>query len=83
MTIVREIAIYQIEGDSFIDSFEINLAIEKLIEILDVDIEDDPELYKVYEINKKKYLQLIEFVPKLSKINFDQVSVYYECYQVK
>ncbi len=82
MKLKREIAIYQKDGDKYIDSFEINLPIEKLVNILNVDLEDDPEIYNVYEIDENQYLQLKELVPELSKINFHKVAMFYECCQV-
>ncbi|WP_431243916.1 DUF7683 domain-containing protein [Flavobacterium sp. P21] len=83
MNVLREIVIYQKEGDKFIDSVEINLSSEKLIEILNVDIEDDPEIYLVYEINNEQFLKLLELAPELSNINFDEVAIYYECSEIK
>ncbi|RED25389.1 hypothetical protein BD847_2140 [Flavobacterium cutihirudinis] len=83
MNIVREIVAYQKEGDKFIDSVEIDLSIEKLIEILNVNIEDDPGVYLVYEIDKKQFFKLLELAPELSKINFDEGAIYYECSEIK
>lgn len=82
MTVSREIGIYQKDGDELIDNFQINLSINRLIEIFNIDIEDDPNVYKEYDINENEYLQLKELVPELSKYDFNHVFMSYECYQV-
>lgn len=82
MNVIREIAIYQKDGDKQIDSFKINLSIDDLIYLLDIDRMDDPNAYKQYEITYKQYLELIRLVPKLSKFNFNEGTIFYECYQI-
>ncbi|RXR21479.1 DUF7683 domain-containing protein [Flavobacterium stagni] len=81
--IVREIAIYQKEGDKYIKSFEIDLSAEKLINILNVDTDKDPNVYMVYAINKAQFLQLQKLIPNLKEINFENVELFYECFQTK
>ena len=82
MILSREIAFYQKKGSAQINSFVINVPIEKLIDILNIDIEDDSNLYKIYEINKNQYVKLKELIPQLLKVDFRKVAVYYECRQV-
>ena len=81
--VVREIAIYQKEGDKHIESFEIDLSVEKLINILNVDTDKDPNVYMVYAINKAQFLQLQKLIPNLKEINFENVELFYECFQTK
>lgn len=82
MILSREIAFYQKKGSAQINSIVINIPVEKLIDILNVDIEDDSNLYKIYEINKNQYVKLKELIPQLLEIDFRKVAVYYECRQV-
>lgn len=81
--IVREIAIYQKEGDKFIESFVIDLSVDKLINILNVDTDEDPNVYMVYDINKEQFLQLQNIIPNLKEIDFDNVELFYECFQTE
>lgn len=82
MKIIREIAFYEKTGETHIESFSINIPLAKLISILDVDIEDDPEVYKIYEINENQFLELQKFVPELKRIDFEKIDVFYECFKI-
>ena len=82
MNVTREIVIYQKDGDNQIDSFEINLSVEDLIDILNIDANDDPNVYKVYQATYNQYLKLIQLVTELPKYHFDQNDIFYECYQI-
>ncbi|WDO13633.1 hypothetical protein MH928_02770 [Flavobacterium sp. WW92] len=82
MNVSREIVIYQKDGDNQIDSFEINLSVEDLIDILNIDANDDLNIYKVYQVTYNQYLKLIQLVTELSKYHFDQNDIFYECYQI-
>jgi hypothetical protein len=82
MNVSREIAFYEKTGETHIESFPINIPLTKLISILDVDIEDDPEVYKIYEINEKQFLELQKFVPELKRIDFENIDVFYECFEI-
>lgn len=83
MKVIREIAIYQKDGDKFIESFEIDFSVDELIKILHVDIEEDPNVYKVYDLNKEQYSQILKIVPNLKEIDFDNFELFYECFQVE
>lgn len=81
MNVSREIGIYQKAGEKLIDSIEIDISIAVLRDILNVN-EDDTNVYKIYELNKNQFLQFCALVPQLLKFDFNDVSIYYECFQV-
>jgi hypothetical protein len=83
MKVSREIAIYQKEGEKYIESFEIDLSVDKLVNILNVDTDEDPNVYMVYDINKEQYLQIQKIIPSLKEIDFDNVELFYECFQAE
>ena len=83
MKLSRQIAIYQKEGDKFIESFEIDLSVSELINILNVNTNEDPEVCMVYSINKEQYSKIQKKVPALKEIDFDSVDLFYECFQDK
>lgn len=82
MNVSREIGIYQKNGDKLLANFQINISLNKLIEIFEIDSNDDPEMFKEYNIDYHIYLQLKELVPELLKFDFNDVFMSYECYQV-
>jgi hypothetical protein len=81
MKVIREITIYQKEGEELIDSFLINLPKDVLIKILNVDLDDDPDIYKVYSVNEKQYADLSRLDIQLPIYDFNTVEVFYECSQ--
>ncbi len=83
MKVSREIAIYQKEGDKYIESFEIDLSVDELVNILNVNTDEDPNVYMVYDISKEQYSQIQKIIPKLKEIDFDNVELFYECFQAE
>ncbi|MFV8324857.1 hypothetical protein [Flavobacterium sp. ZS1P14] len=83
MLVTREIAIYQKDGDKHIESFEIDLSIDELVSILNVDTNEDPNVYMVYEINNEQYSQIQKIIPSLKEIDFDNVELFCECFQTE
>jgi hypothetical protein len=81
MKVTREISVYEKDGDKYLNSCQINLSLEKMIDILNIDLEKDPEVYDVYKINLKQYIYLKEFIPELLVLNFNKVEIFYECHQ--
>lgn len=81
MEFIREIGIYQKESEKMIDSISINIDTAKLIEIFNVDLNDDPNVFKIYNIDKKQYLEISKLVPEILKFNFEDVEMFYECFQ--
>jgi len=82
MDVQREILIFKKEKEILFDSFLIFLTPEKLIEILHVNVDDDPLVYKIYEIDRDQYKIFCKYVPELSNYDFDDVDIFYECFQV-
>jgi len=82
MEVKREIAVYQKKGDKFIESFKIDISANILINILKVDAEDDPNVYLLYTIDKEQYSEFQKLIPTLKNIDFNDVELFYECFQV-
>ena len=83
MDISREINIYEKKGDTLLESISINnIELNQLINILGVNIKEDPYVYKIYGITNDKLIRLSEYIPELLKYNFEAFSFYYECYQM-
>ena len=83
MNVSREISIYEKEGDEFLASFQIdNIDLKYLIDVLDINLKDDPFICKIYHLTKDKYLKLSKYVPELLKYQFEEFSFYFECYQL-
>jgi hypothetical protein len=81
MKVSREIAIYQKNSDKYIESFKINLSVVELVNILNVDTNEDPDVYMIYNISKKQYLQITKINPILKEIDFENVELFYECFE--
>lgn len=82
MKVTREIAVYQKNGDKYFESFEIDLLVDELVNILNVNTNEDPNVYMVYNINKEQYSKFQKLIPILKEIDFDDVELSYECFQV-
>ncbi len=83
MKVSREIAIYQKKDEKYIESFEIDLSVDKLVNILSVDTDEDPNVFMVYDINKEQYTQIQKIIPSLKEIDFDNGELFYECFQAE
>lgn len=80
MNVSRLIGIYEKHGDKHLNDVSINLPIDILTDILNVDKEDDPYVYKPYDINKSQFEKLTGLVPELKKYDFDKYFFSYECF---
>ncbi|RZK51457.1 MAG: hypothetical protein EOO87_17625, partial [Pedobacter sp.] len=76
MAVNREIVVYQKQDDKFVESFEIDLSIDLLIEILNVDIQEDPDVYMVYQIDKNQYLKFQKLIPNLKELDFSNIDLF-------
>ena len=81
MKLIREISVYEKDNDKYLNSFSVNLSLEKMINLLDIDLDNDPAVYDVYKINKSQFNYLKEFIPELLLLNFNEVELFYECCQ--
>lgn len=81
MDVLREINIYEKIGSALIKSFQVNIELNQLIKILDIDLEEDPFVYKVYNISEDEFIQFTLYIPTLSQYDFEEFSFYYECYK--
>lgn len=80
MKLKRVIAIYEKQGDKFLYDYSINdVEIEKLKAIISAN-ENDPDLFDVYFIGEKEFSELVNFIPQLKELDFEQVELFYECY---
>jgi hypothetical protein len=80
MKLKRVIAIYEKQGDKFLYDYSINdVEIEKLKAIISAN-ENDPDLFDVYVIGEKECSELVNFIPQLKELDFEQVELFYECY---
>jgi hypothetical protein len=82
MTVRREIVVYQKEGDKFIEKVEIDVSIDFLIGILDVNIEEDPNVYMIYKIDEEQYSKFQKLIPDLKVRDFNDIDLFCECFQV-
>jgi hypothetical protein len=82
MNVSREISIYEKYGSALIESFVTNIPVETLAHILNVKIDDDPNLYKVYPVNEIQYSMLMQITPELKGVDFNSCEVFYECFQI-
>ena len=81
MDVNRIIAVYEKIGERLIKEIDINcISVNVLITIITTD-EGDTDLYKVYKITKLQYQKLVEIVPELSKVEFKNADIFYECYK--
>jgi len=81
MKVKRAICVYSTINDKLIDEYSIdNIPVIELREILNAD-KDDVDVYKVYPVSKEQLQKLINFVPELSKIEFEDIELYADCYQ--
>ncbi|MEC4003198.1 hypothetical protein OX283_000895 [Flavobacterium sp. SUN052] len=81
--IIREIAVYSRVNDNHIESYEIDLSVDELITILNVDIDKDPNVYMIYEINETQYSLFLNLIPSLKVFDLENVELFYECFQSK
>ena len=58
------------DENSLIKDIVIDFPVGFLINLFQINIEDDPNVYKGYLINKEQFLQLLDSVPELSKFDF-------------
>ncbi len=80
MKVARVISVYELKGDELL--FEISISsipLSILKKIIPPD-EDDPELYKIYVLNRSQVLAFLSLLPQLEQCDFSQVELYYECY---
>lgn len=82
MKLIREIVVYQKQGDKLIESFEIDLSVDELIDILNVNKLEDPEVYMVYKINQDQYSKFKYKMSNLKEIDFNNFEIFYECYKI-
>lgn len=81
MKIIRELGVYQRNGEKFITSIPLDINKLELIRILKVDIKTDPDVLKIYGIDNKRYFEFSKLVPNLLKYNLEDVEIFYECFQ--
>ncbi|KIA87184.1 hypothetical protein [Flavobacterium sp. AED] len=82
MKIQRVIAVYQKNGEALIEEIIISLTTEFLIELFQIDIEGDPNVYLCYFVNESHFLKLKNLIPVLSKYDLNEVEMYVECFQI-
>jgi hypothetical protein len=77
--IIREICVYERQGNAFVYAFEIRLNADQLAVIFAVDKEDDPEVYKIYFVTAEIYSELKKADSSLKEIDFNTYALAYEC----
>ena len=82
MNLSREICIYEKFGDALIESYQIDISLDKIIEIFGINIKNDPCAYNVYEVQGTEYEYLKLYLPEIIKYNIRDFAIYYECYQI-
>lgn len=83
MNIERFIAVYEHGSDSLAEDIRIDLPSAQLIEMLDIDKSDDPDLHKSYEITATQFARLKAFLPGLEKFDFNEFEVRLECFSIE
>lgn len=79
--VIRELALYERIGDKYIESYELDLSLNQLIELFNIDINIDPNVYMIYEINIEQFEKLIKIKSELRQLDFNKFHIYYECSQ--
>jgi len=80
MEVKRVISVYDKVKDNLIEEVEIDIPVDVLRKILNVG-SDDFNVFKVYPITEDLLEKFIAIVPDLSKLSFDKVDLFYECFQ--
>ena len=83
MNIERFIAIYDKDDNSLLDDIKIDLSTTVLLETLDIDKEDDPDVYKAYHITDPQFGKLKTLISGLEGFDFNMVDMYLECYNIE
>lgn len=82
MNLIREITVYERYGEELIKSFEIKLDLSVLIEILNIDTSYDPDILRVYSLDKNQFLIFSELIPELQPYSYTDIEAFYECSQI-
>lgn len=83
MKVDRYLNFYQKDGEKLLFEVQITLTLKQLKIIFDENIQDDPKLYKTFNVNEEQYDKLKNEVVELSSHKFDKFDVYYECFTIE
>ena len=83
MNVERFIAVYDKDDDSLLDDIKVELPTPELLDILNIDAEDDPDVYKTYQITEPQFMRLKALLPDLQNVDFNAVHMNLECFSIE